>query len=503
MARARFAAALLALLGTFSSGCGLLLATPGGETKIGEIAAQDIEEKVGFVEMPALETYVQTVGKRLAEEHGVRSGVTFEFHVVDMVEPNAFALPGGHIYVSRGLLVLLNDEDELANVLGHEVGHVSARHHMKHAMLETPFVPVRLAAGIAGAAVNLVAAPLGRLGAPLRASGAVVSGLGGATGIVSLSAHSRAQESEADAIGQKLAAAGGWDPLGMTRAMEGLSRYALLHGHDPEIQSFVDTHPSSPKRAELTAERAATLQRAGVPPVASDRAHFLAALEGLLVGEPASNGVVVGSEFLHSELDLRLAFPEGWEVENGTNNVTASPPDDEEGAEVFVSLTVATEGDDPEAVAREVLAKSSLRVDHALETGPIGELPSAHAAGLDRHQRKTYRVAATWIAHGGLVYQVLAAAHETQWEAHGDALTATAKSFRPLLASDRARITEGRLRVVKARAGESLGALLARHTTPWNVATAAAVNALAEDVALDANEPVKLSVSEVYSPSEE
>jgi len=418
-----------------------------------------------------------------------------------MVEPNAFALPGGHIYVSRGLLVLLNDEDELANVLGHEVGHVSARHHMKHAMLDAPFVPVRLATGIAGAAVNLVAAPLGRLGAPLRAGGAVMKGIGGATGSLSLAAHSRSQEREADEIGQRLAAAGGWDPLGLTRAMEALSRDARLRGKDPSEQHFLDTHPTTPERERTTTERAATLVRADLPPVAPDRAHFLATLDGLLVGEPASQGVVVDREFLHPELALRLAFPEGWEVKNGASAVTASPRDDEEGAEVFVALGVADESDDPEAVAQAVLKKSSLDVDHALETGAIGSLRSAHVEGRDRAGRTAYRVAATWIAHRGFVYQVVAAAPETQWGRYRDAFTAAAKSFRPLTSSDAARITEGHLRIVKAGRGESLAALVGRHSTPWTVATAAAANALPDDAALEAQQPVKLSISETYRPA--
>jgi predicted Zn-dependent protease len=482
------------------AGCGVLLATPGGEARVGAAAAEEIERSVGLVEAPALEAYVDEIGQRLASGPRVRDGLTFEFRIADMIEPNAFALPGGYIYVSRGLLVLLNDEDELANVLGHEIAHVSARHHLKHALRQTPFVPVRLATGIAGAAVYLAAWPLGRLGAPARAGGAAVAGLGQAPGSLYLASHGRSQENEADEIGQQLASEAGWDAAGMSSAMAALARNIRLHGEDPEKRHFLDTHPTTPERDRRTLERAQTLVRAERPPIAPDRAHFFANLDGLLVGEPASDGVVADQEFLHADLDLRLAFPEGWKIENGVNNVTASPPDDEEGKEVFASLTIAAEGDDPEDIARQVLAKSTLRVEGELTTGSVGSLRFARAEGRDREGGTTYQVVAHWIAYGELVYQVLGAAPEASWARHGAALSAVAQSFRPLTAQDRERVVEQRLRVALAQRGESFGALIERRAGAWNVAAAAAANGLAEDAVFEAEQPVKLALWERYSP---
>src|SRR5688500_11818104 len=112
------------------AGCGLQLATSSGEERIGAEQAAEVEKTIGLVDAPALATYVDEIGARVARVAGARDGVEYQFHVVEMVEPNAFALPGGHIYVSRGLLALLNHEDELANALAHEVGHVTARHHL-------------------------------------------------------------------------------------------------------------------------------------------------------------------------------------------------------------------------------------------------------------------------------------------------------------------------------------------------------------------------------------
>src|SRR5262249_38506853 len=159
------------------------------------------------------------------------------------------------------LLVLLNGEDELANVLAHEVAHVSARHHLKHALRQTPFVPVRLATGLANAALQLATLPLGPLGAPVRPVGAAVGALGNAPGALRLASHSRAEENEADELGQHFVSEAGWDPLGMARVMESLERDIRLRGGDPDRISFLSTHPSPPDRVERTTKLAHTLQR--------------------------------------------------------------------------------------------------------------------------------------------------------------------------------------------------------------------------------------------------
>ena len=494
--------ALCAAAGLIALGCGVLLATPGGEAKVGAVGAEQVAESVGLIEAPELEAYVREIGARLAAEVAERDGVTFQFHIVDMVEPNAFALPGGYIYVSRGLLAILNDEDELANVLGHEVAHVTSRHHLRHALRETPFIPVRIASGLAGALVQIAAAPLGRLGAPLRVGGAAVSGLGRAPGSLFLASHSRSQENQADEVGQTIAAKAGWDPTGMSRAMEALSRDTRLRGNDPETQHFLDTHPSTPERDRATLERAKTLTTADRPPIARNRGHFYAKLAGLLVGESANVGVVNGREFLHPDLDFRIAFPKDWVVENGVNHVAAAPKVAEgaDPSEVIAAITIASEGDDPEGVARQVLEKSSIDVDGDVVTGKVGTLPSASVEGRDTSGKVPYRVIVSWIAHDGNVYQVLGAAPEDAWAESRAALTAVAKTFRPLTARDRDRVVEKRLRVASAREGESLGGIIERRASAWTVATAAAANALPEDASFALKQPIKLAIWEKYTP---
>jgi predicted Zn-dependent protease len=467
------------------------LATPGGEAKLGAEAAQEIAERVGTVRAPALEDYVSAVTQRLVEHaSSLRRDVTYRVQIVDMTVPNAFALPGGYIYVSRGLLPLLNSEDELANVIAHEMGHVSARHHLNHSLQEAPFLPVRIAAGIGSIATGIVSPMLG----------SVVGAVGSAPGALYLASHSRGQEEEADEIGQQLAAEAGWDPAAMARMMDALSRETQLEGHDPGESSFLDTHPTTPERSRKTLERAAMLKVAAIAPIAPDTAHFYGKLDGLLFGDPGSQGTVIENEFLHADLDLRVAFPKDWQVANGAESVGAIP----EARDALAALTIAGTGDDPKPVATRIAESVSLHLDGAIETTQIGGLDAARASGTTREGfSKQYHHVIAWVAHGGNVYQLSGTTLEEGWSRYRDTLTQVVESIRPLSAADRQRVHEARIRVVTAKPGERLRDVLERVDSAWSPERAAAANAIASaDAALTGGRSVKVARWETYTPAQ-
>ena len=115
----------------------VVLISNAGEQKMGDEAAAELREEMGFVPEGPLTRYVEQLGARLAE-FSPKQDVQYKFYVVDMVEPNAFALPGGYVYVSRGLVALINSEDELAGVIGHEIAHIAARHSVKRVTRSAP-----------------------------------------------------------------------------------------------------------------------------------------------------------------------------------------------------------------------------------------------------------------------------------------------------------------------------------------------------------------------------
>lgn len=186
------------------------LITAGQEKQIGAEEAKKVEDEMGLLDDRALTGYLDQVGQRLAKE-SPRQNLDYHFHAVDMIEPNAFALPGGYIYVSRGLLALVNSEDELAGVVGHEIGHVAARHSVQKISRQGPFALItNFVSGITGFFVPFV--------------GNVLGGIGNFAQSLVFSPYSRSQESEADKVGQEMAAKAGWNPEGLAIFLNTLGR---------------------------------------------------------------------------------------------------------------------------------------------------------------------------------------------------------------------------------------------------------------------------------------
>ena len=196
------------------------------EKKIGAEEAKKVEEEMGLLDDAKLTAYLDTLGQRLAKE-SPRQNVTYQFHVVDMTEPNAFALPGGYVYVTRGLLALVNSEDELAGVVGHEVGHVAARHSVQKISKQGPFAVVfGLVSGITGLVSPLV--------------GNIVGGIGDFTQSLVFSPYSRSQETEADRVGQDMSARAGWDPAALSTFLHTLGREVDQMSKEPRKPSLFD-----------------------------------------------------------------------------------------------------------------------------------------------------------------------------------------------------------------------------------------------------------------------
>jgi predicted Zn-dependent protease len=436
---------------------------------------------MGLVRDPALEAYVQALGARLAAL-SPRQDVSYTFHVVDMAEPNAFALPGGHIYVSRGLLALTNSEDELANVIGHEIGHVAARHHARQAARAQQV-------GILSALGTLAAAALG--GAEAAQAAGQVGQLAGATFLAS---YSRDQERESDEIGQRLAAQGGWNPTGMGTFLNTLGRETTLAaGGQQRYPSFLDTHPATPERVQAAGARAKQLQRGPARPIAADRGVYFAKLDGLVVDADPSAGVFDGTVFRHPDLDFRVAFPSGWQTANTPAAVGAAPQD----RASVIQLTLQAQGSDARAAARQALANQGDAIVRQGATS-VGSQPAWQARLSQTTQQGKVGGLFTWIASGGRVYRLECIAAESRFQAFEPVCQRTVGSFRPLTRAERDEIRAHVLRVVAASSGETVAALAARSHSVWSAEWVAVANGLEPGARLERGRPVKIAVSAPY-----
>lgn len=424
------------------------LETPQAEGDTGREAAKQVEAAIGVVTDPALRAYVQAVGARLARNApGFR--YDYRFEIADDPAPNAFALPGGRIYVSRGALALTGSEDELANVLGHEIAHVASRH---------------------AAAEQQVAG----------------GGLMQALQFQSLAAYSRDLERSADRLGQGLAAVSGYDPNGMASFLVGLDRLDRLRTGAARMPGFLASHPGTPGRAHDMAQRAGTMHWSRSAGVTSGPADHLRRLDGLVLGGDPAQGVFDGSRFLHAGLGFTLRFPEGWDTVNTPQAVGALAPD----RRMQIVLSAAGEGSDVAGAAAEFEEEigRSLRVESA---GPV-KVTGRDAFRL-RARAGEGSLIATFLAHEGLVYQLsCVGADARRLEALCNSATRT---FRPLPPEWLAKVTGHRLALVPARPGETLAALGARSGNAWSPGETAAWNALRPDAPLESGQLVKVARS--------
>ncbi len=456
----------------------LILMSQDAEKRIDKEAARQVAEQIGLVEDPALNAYIDELGQALAR-HSPRQDVRYSFHVVAMDEPNAFALPGGHIYVSRGLLVLSNSEPELANVLGHEIGHVAARHAAQRDTVMK--------------AVNIMTV-LGMIGAVV--GGATASGTGGPVGNPGLYSYSRQQESEADVIGQDLAVKAGIDPMGMANFLQSLDAHARLEQGYTRRTGYFDTHPAARERAAEAATSAQVRRWTAKFSIAKTREAYLERISGLPIGSPASEGVVVDGRFLHADLGFALRFPPGWQIENMRAAVIGVAPRQE--AAVMLELQGA--GDDPRAAAMAYGEQHDVAFSLAQPVKAAG-LDVFRARGLAPTPIGRALADISWIALEGQIFRLTGFAVRGSFGSYEGLFRSFPRSFRKLTEEERGKIDELRLQVVSALEGETLLELNERTANEWGLNQTAVTNQTPPDRLLRAGELIKIANRKPYRPS--
>ncbi len=470
----------------------VVFTTTADEVATGAAAAAEVEETIGLVHDDVLQAYVAEVGARIAA-HSPRQDVEYHFAVVDMEEPNAFALPGGWVFVSRGLLAVLESEDELAGVMAHEVVHVAARHAVQR---QTAALPIGVLSALGGLAGGLAGVAVGAPGL-----GQVVGGIPELAGGLLLASYGRDQERESDQVGQDIAARAGWDPAALPDALDRMERLVAVEvaarGESMRAPSWFDSHPTTPERSADARRHAESLSRAEAASVAPGRDGFVRRLDGMQAGPDPAEGVFRDELYLHPDLGFGIQFPFGWRTHNGRDVVAASSKE----GDAVLALRLQAEGDDPAAAAIAFARKHDLTLSD-LEHFEVNGLPAARALAGVRAQRGAFVADFTWVVHAGRVYRLTGAAPVRIYEARARELVDTARSFRPLSENERSGFEARRLRLAEARAGETLKALGERSGNRWSVARTAASNALEAKAPLAEGFLVKIAVDEPYVPAD-
>ena len=424
------------------------------EISIGQEQDLLVKKEMGLYNDAALQQYVSAIGLSLAKL-SERPNLPWHFAVVDQPAINAFALPGGYIYITRGILPFLDNEAELAGVLGHEIGHVTARHSAQQYTRSV------------GGQVGLVA--LGIFVPQARPFGDIAAqGLG-----VLFLKYGRDDELQADSLGAKYAVRDSWDPGGVPGMLSTLGRLDEADGQRKGVPNFLSTHPEPLLRVrEIQPE--IEMLRAGRTDLKRDKDALARRLDGMIYGDNPEQGIVRGDSFLHPPLRFRLDFPKAWDIQNSPEQVVAKAS----GADVFMLLqgVEQPQGRDIQEIAQNNMQKAGFRSLQGERTTING---LASFVGLYEGQLQdlgAVRMRAAHIPHGGTVYMVAGLTAPATFAQADSAFLTSVRSFRALTAAEAENIRPNRIDLYVVRQGDTWGSIAERSGGVIKASTLAIMN---------------------------
>jgi predicted Zn-dependent protease len=442
----------------------LALVSESQEIDMGRQGAAEVKAAIGLYPDATLQGYVNRIGHALAARTE-RPGLPWEFQVVDDASINAFALPGGFIFVTRGLLAHMTTEAELASVLGHESGHVAARHSVQQMSRQQ---------------VAAIGLGIGSVLSPAIARYGQVAGVG--LGLMFLK-YGRDDETQSDKLGFRYALAAGYDTRQMINVFQMLQRTGQLGGVGrlPEWQS---THPDPGNRvATVQALVAASPQNLAGLNVGG--AEFLRQIDGMVYGVNPRAGFFRGSLFLHPDLKFVFRFPEGWKTQNAADAVAAMSPDET----ALIELRGA-QGSAAEA-ARVFFGQEGMTTGRQ-SRGTIHGNPvvSAEFTAPDG-QGGSVRGIAAFVEYGAATWRTLTYTTAVRYEAWKPAFQQSINSFDRLTDPVALAVQPMRLRIESVPRAMTLSQFQAQLPSSISLAELAIINGVPESVQLHAGQSIK------------
>jgi predicted Zn-dependent protease len=430
------------------------LMSEGQEIAIGKENHPQILREMGQYNDPGLQRYVSDIGLKLAKT-SERPNLPWTFTVVDQPVVNAFAVPGGFIYITRGILSYLDNEAQLVGVLGHEIGHVTARHSAQQYTRQIGGQLGLLALGIFVPAAQ----PFGEVGAQ-------------ALGLLFLK-YGRGDELQSDSLGAKYAATNGWDPRAVPAFLATLGR--MREGSEKGIPNWLSTHPDPASRVDEVQGIVQQLM-AGRTNFVTDRDEYLGRIDGMIFGDNPEQGIVRGNAFLHPVLRFRLDYPQSWQIQNSPQQVVAKAPN----ADVFIVLQLVQkpQGRNVEEVALSSMQGAGFRPVRGERT-TINGLDAF--VGVYQGQMEGLGAVGTraaHIAHNNQVYLLAGLVPAQGFEQVDSAFVQTIRSFRPLSAAEAENIRPNRVDLYTVRSGDTWQSIAARSGGVVDARTLAVMNNL-------------------------
>ncbi|MDD2914211.1 MAG: M48 family metalloprotease [Gallionella sp.] len=410
-----------------------VMMSEGQEIAVGRQSDEQVKKQYKVYESKALQDYVNSVGQKIAKQSH-RPGLQYHFTVLDTADINAFALPGGYVYITRGIMAYLNSEAELAAVLGHEIGHVTARHGVRQqSAAQAANIGLTIASIFVPEINNNIGQNLSNI-------------IGGAL----LSGYGREHELEADRLGAVYLSRTDYNPQAIIKVIGVLKNQELKdaelakqEGREPRrYHGLFASHPDNDTRLHQAVGEAD--KNATAHAHFEGRGEFLAASDGLVFNDNSEQGVVRNNRFYHGELGISLQFPEAWQVHNLSDSLVAVSPKGEARLQMKMDQKP---GGSPVEYARRLAG-------YGANIQPL-EVNGLSAALIDLPN-----------SIGGVVYAnkrafILQGQAKTRPElaAHRDEIIGTLRSFHTLTGAERKLVKPLGIRVITARQGDTYAGL--------------------------------------------
>lgn len=405
------------------------------ERALGEQSDESIVTSFGLYADPKLQQFIQTKGEEMvAISH--RSDLDYEFKILDSPVINAFAAPGGFVYFTRGILANFNNEAEFAGVLGHEIGHVAARHSAKQYSKATL------------AQVGLVA------GALISEDFRQYAGLAqGGLSILFLK-FSRDNERESDKLGVEYSTKIGYDASKMAGFFNTLDRKSAQSGAG-ELPAFLSTHPDPANRSESVQKLADKWQsKVSDKQFEVNRDSYLRMIDGMVYGEDPRQGYFEGGSFYHPDLKFKFSVPASWQKQNAPRQVQMAPED----GNALMVFTLA-KGNDPQSAAQNFVSENQLDLSGS-ENVSVNGFPAVRILAQQKQQNGIIRLIAYFIEDGNTIYNFMGVSNEKNFNNYQNTFTSSIESFDRLADQSKLNKQPERIKVLEVDRSDQLRDIL-------------------------------------------
>ena len=425
-----------------------MLVSESQEIQMGAQSDPAVIAQFGLYPDSSIQQYVRGIGDGLAAR-SERPQLPWTFRVVDDPLVNAFALPGGYIYITRGIMGYFNSEAELVSVVGHEIGHVTAR-HSAHQMSQQQLAQIGLVAG-----------------AVLVPEVQEYLGIGAAALQLLFLKFSRDDEREADDLGLRYMVRGDYDAREMPKVFAMLGRVSAASGAERGL-SWLSTHPEPEDREQRIAERLDTIPVS--PSATVNRDGYMLRLHDMKYGVDPREGFFREQRFLHPDLRFRMDFPAGWNTRNMKQGVVGQSPQED----AILQLTLAQE-------ASALAAAQSFAVQEGVtaaspQSHDVNGYPAASLSFAAATEQLTLRGLATYVEYGGLVYQLLGFTPEASWGTYDGVFRQSFSSFDRLTDASALAVQPLRFSIIRTDRAMTLAQFNQRYRSQVSLETLALLN---------------------------